>query len=404
MIAAVDGGPYPPPSGYGGSLSFTLDNTGPPQANFSYTLEQWYGLYAYYFSNQSYDPAGAGMTAYWDFGDGTTSTDWSLHHQFPSEGVYQVTLTVTTFDGRSASTQQEVTVTPPPPAPPPMADFFYYPSDVYTNTQVQFYNSSWDPGNFGMYANWDFGDGTTSNDWSPSHKFITVGTYTVTLTVTTYDGRSASTMRVLTVAPPPPPVAEFNPNPFNPSTYDTVQFDNLSYDPACWYCYSLSASWDFGDGAMSTQWGPTHRYAADGNYTVTLTITTPDGRVGSTTRSVPVWTHEVAITKFTVPQSAKAGQTRSVTVEVNNTRYPEQVQVDLYKSTVNGWQWVGSLQQSVPVRPANRTTGFVFSYTFTPADAQLGRINFRAVATIMGARDALPMNNEAISLPTKVMQ
>jgi hypothetical protein len=115
-----------------------------------------------------------------------------------------------------------------------------------------------------------------------------------------------------------------------------------------------------------------------------------------------VRTHDVAITKFTVPQSAKAGQTRSVTVDINNTRYPEQVQVELYKSTIDGWQWVGTLQQYVPVRPANRTTSFAFSYTFTDADALLGRINFRAVAIIVDARDALPTNNEAISLPTKV--
>jgi hypothetical protein len=54
------------------------------------------------------------------------------------------------------------------------------------------------------------------------------------------------------------------------------------------------------------------------------------------------------------------------------------------------------------VRPSNRTTGFQFSYTFTPEDAALGRINFRAVANLVDARDALPTNNEAISLPTKV--
>lgn len=404
MIAAVDGGPYPPPGGYGGSLNFTLHNPGPPQVYFNYSLEQWYGLYAYYFSNQSYDPAGAGMTAYWDFGDGTTSTDWSLYHQFPSEGVYQVTLTVTTFDGRSASTQQEVTVTPPPPALPPVADFFYYPSDIYTNIQVQFYNSSWDPGYFGMYANWDFGYGTTSNDWSPSYQYPVEGTYEVTLTVTTYDGRAASTTKTLTVIPPPPPVAEFYTNPFDPSTYDTVQFDNMSYDPSCYWCYGMSASWNFGDGTTSTSWSPSHRYAAEGDYTVSLAVTTGDGRTASTTWTLQVRTHDVAITRFTVPQSAKAGQTRSVSVDVNNTRYPEQVEVQLYKSTAGGWQWVGTLQQYVPVRPSNRTTRFEFSYTFTAEDALLGRINFRAVAVIVNGRDALPTNNEAISLPTKVAQ
>jgi hypothetical protein len=197
-------------------------------------------------------------------------------------------------------------------------------------------------------------------------------------------------------------VAEFYTDPFDPSTFDMVNFNNTSYDPYCYWWCGQSASWDFGDGTTRTEWSPSHNYAVEGDYTVSLTVTTGDGRTASTSKNLQVRTHDVAITKFTVPQSARAGQTRSISVEVNNTRYPEQVQVDLYKSTVTGWEWVGSLQQYVPVRPSNRTTRFAFSYTFTQADAQVGRINFRAVAEIVGARDALPTNNEAISLPTKV--
>jgi hypothetical protein len=32
----------------------------------------------------------------------------------------------------------------------------------------------------------------------------------------------------------------------------------------------------------------------------------------------------------------------------------------------------------------------------------LGKVNFRAVATVLTAREALPTDNEMISLPTKV--
>jgi len=56
----------------------------------------------------------------------------------------------------------------------------------------------------------------------------------------------------------------------------------------------------------------------------------------------------------------------------------------------------------VPVRSANRTTDFNFSYTFTSADAQVGKVTFKAVANIFGARDALPADNEAIATPIKV--
>src|SRR5947208_256037 len=63
---------------------------------------------------------------------------------------------------------------------------------------------------------------------------------------------------------------------------------------------------------------------------------------------------------------------------------------------------VGSYQQSVPVYSANRTTTFSFSYTFTNDDAAVGKVTFQAVATIMGARDALPADNTAMASPTKV--
>ena len=82
--------------------------------------------------------------------------------------------------------------------------------------------------------------------------------------------------------------------------------------------------------------------------------------------------------------------------------YPETIEVQLFKSVPGGYQQVGSLTQSVPVHPSNRTTDFSFSYTFTDADAQVGKVTFRAVATVLGVRDALPADNEAIAPPTKV--
>ncbi len=63
---------------------------------------------------------------------------------------------------------------------------------------------------------------------------------------------------------------------------------------------------------------------------------------------------------------------------------------------------MGTLAQYVPVRSGNRTTNFAFSYTFTSADAVVGKVTFEAVATIIGARDALPADNTLIAPPTKV--
>ena len=204
----------------------------------------------------------------------------------------------------------------------------------------------------------------------------------------------------LLLQPPPPPQANFFTQPFDPSTFDVVQFFDQSFDPAG---FGIQTShWSFGDGATADGQVVTHRYAADGDYQVRLDVTTFDGRTGSITRTLQVRTHDVAITKLMVPNAASSGQTRGITVGVTSNRNAETVNVALYKSVPGGFQQIAVLQQSVPIRSANRTTNFEFSYTFTAGDAAVGKVTFRAVATILGGRDALPADNEAIGSPTKV--
>jgi hypothetical protein len=118
---------------------------------------------------------------------------------------------------------------------------------------------------------------------------------------------------------------------------------------------------------------------------------------------VQVRTHDVAITKINAPQSASVKQTRTITVSVNSKNYAETVQVDLYKSVPGGFEFVGSITLAVPAYSTNRTTAFNFNYTFTSSDASIGKVTFKAVATIVNARDSYPSDNEAISSPpTKV--
>jgi PKD repeat protein len=199
----------------------------------------------------------------------------------------------------------------------------------------------------------------------------------------------------------PNPVAEFFYVPGDPSIFDMIQFYDVSRDPAG--AGITSQAWTLGDGATATGCCPTHQYARDGDYTVTLTVTTPDGRTASTSQIVQVRTHDVAIVRIGGPRSAHVGQTIAVNVDVRNTRYPETVQVDLFKSVPGGFQQVFSLTQSVPVRPPGGTsTRFAFSYTVTQSDGTIGKVTFKAVATIVDHRDPLPADNELSSTPVKI--
>src|SRR5437667_243417 len=198
----------------------------------------------------------------------------------------------------------------------------------------------------------------------------------------------------------PPPFASFFFFPFDPSVFDVVQFFDQSSDPGG--VGFEPQVWSFGDGTTGTGFNVTHRYAADGDYAVQLTVTTHDGRTAMATQTVHVRTHDVAITRFSVPIAANSGQTRRIVVSVSSKRYDETVEVQLFKSVPGGFQQFGSLTQFVLMNPRNGTTEFAFSYTFTGDDAQIGKVTFRAVAVVAGVRDALPADNEAIASPTKV--
>ena len=85
---------------------------------------------------------------------------------------------------------------------------------------------------------------------------------------------------------PTKPVARFTVSPPEPSTSDTIQLLDCSRDPRdvgiAW------RAWDFGDGVTSVGPSPVHRYAAAGNYEITLTLATFDGRVSRSSSKLRV--------------------------------------------------------------------------------------------------------------------
>jgi hypothetical protein len=99
---------------FGGTIpvSFRLDVTPPPVVNlgwspFDPSTFDSVQFYAY----GSYDPVNIGIqTVAWSFGDGTTDTGFSVLHRYADDGDYTAKLTVTTFDGRTASSSQVVHV------------------------------------------------------------------------------------------------------------------------------------------------------------------------------------------------------------------------------------------------------------------------------------------------------
>ena len=151
----------------------------------------------------------------------------------------------------------------------------------------------------------------------------------------------------MSIASIPPPAADFTYVPGDASTFDDVAF---SYWNGGYWDPSVSSwGWNFGDGTTATGQTVSHRYATDGDYTVTLTVSADGGRSNTAAHSIQIRTHDVAILSLGAPTKGKVGKPARFTVGVGNSRYPEIVRVDLYKVTPQGDTLVGTRTQSVGV-------------------------------------------------------
>jgi len=200
----------------------------------------------------------------WNFGDGGTSTAQHPSHEYLTPGSYTVTLTVHCVGNSDSEVKSDYIIVTPPPA----ADFSGSPTSGTVPMTVDFTDlSTGGPTSW----SWDFGDGGASDAQHPSHDYTGPGCYTVSLTAANLGGSGTETKTDYISAAPPPPVADFSASPTSGEAPLAVVFTDLSSgDPTSW-------SWDFGDGAASTEQDPSHEYQQAGTYTVSLTAANDGG-------------------------------------------------------------------------------------------------------------------------------
>jgi PKD repeat protein len=187
------------------------------------------------------DAGNPGATYSWSTG----ATTQTVVVPAPTAGTDTVSVTVTNSDGCTAVDEIVISV-----GMPPMVDLGADTTNCDSLTL--------DAGNPGATYLWNTGaTGQTLSVTTP-------GPYSVT--VTDQFGCSNSDDVNVTLEFSPSALFDFDWVNFGYS----FEFNNLS-TPGATY------SWDFGDGSSSTDVNPTHIYAFDGNYTVTLTVTNDCG-------------------------------------------------------------------------------------------------------------------------------
>ncbi|HLL41691.1 MAG TPA: PKD domain-containing protein, partial [Segetibacter sp.] len=195
---------------------------------------------------------------FWDFGDGTTSTQATPTHTYTIPGSYNVKLIINV----SGCTDSLTMLGAVKGGIKPVADFAADLRNICASQTVNFADSS--TGATITEWLWNFGDGTSSIQQNPMHQYRDTGYFPVSLIASNYGCNDTIEKRRYIYVKPP--VAIFD-TAFLCSTPFEREFIDKSIGAKSW-------EWDFGDGSpKSTNQQVSHTYSGPGIYPVSLAVT-----------------------------------------------------------------------------------------------------------------------------------
>lgn len=210
------------------------------------------------FIDQSTAAPGTTNTSwFWDFGDGTTSTQKNPSKLYSVPENYTITLKLTNDKGCSNVITKPNYVNIADGVAPDFTN--NQPALCSVPVSVNFTNNSTGPGSLSYL--WDFGDGTTSTAPNPSHTYTSNGKYTVSLTSTSNLGCSNSIKKTEAVV-----VGGYTTDFTGVKICESApgKLTNTSSPKP------VSSLWIFPDGSTSTDINPTKVFAASGPVTIKL--------------------------------------------------------------------------------------------------------------------------------------
>ena len=217
----------------------------------------------------------------WNLGNGVTSTKQNPSVVYITPGTYTVTLYIKSATGEDSITKTDyITVLEKPDV-----NFNATPTEGCVPLDVTFTDQS-TPGP-GTITNWlwDFGDGNTSTEQNPVHKYNLVDSFDVTLEVTNSLGCRQLLNKQSYIKLNGFVNAGFSYTYNSACTAPvTISFNNTSQSNS-----PLTYQWDFGDGsAISTDQNPKHTYLTTGSFNVKLVATNENGCTSTFTEVISI--------------------------------------------------------------------------------------------------------------------
>ncbi|HRN79454.1 MAG TPA: PKD domain-containing protein [Ferruginibacter sp.] len=196
----------------------------------------------------------------WNFGDGNTSTAVNPSHTYTTEGTYTVTLTATNANGCTDRVTQQELIN----ISLPSASILDLPQEGCAPLTWSFTSevNATDP--VTSYL-WNFGDGTTSTDETPTHTFA-AGMHDISLIITTASGCKDTVIVPQGIRAGDRPITGFTATPRVTCAWQAILFTDTTIGNVDRWL------WEFGDGATSVLQNPEHKYRDTGYFDVTLIV------------------------------------------------------------------------------------------------------------------------------------
>lgn len=199
----------------------------------------------------------------WDFRSGFIDSRQNPTHTYTSEGQFDVYLEVTDENGCSHNIEKQAFVDV---AQPPTSIFSYSPTVACeVPVEVNFNNASTGKGD--ITYEWNFGDGSTSNEISPNHTYSGFGSYVIRLNVATDYGCSTQTEKLFK-AQNINAAGSLQQNGHSIASGDNICPGDVDFKSSTGA--GINVMWDFGDGSFGYDTAGIHHYAAGGTYHVKL--------------------------------------------------------------------------------------------------------------------------------------
>lgn len=254
------------------SIFITIDSI--PIAHFYFENECESNIVQFY--DDSNDNGSSIVSWLWEFGDGFMSPLENPVHYYATSGLFNVSLTVTSINGCQDTFSNNVLVDP-------AIDVDFVFDTVCFNQLTHFQAFSLNPSTVVQYWNWYINDNPPIQVFAPvntfDYQFTYPGLQSVKLEMVDINDCSGGILKEILIRALPLPDFTY----YSTCDNNIVDFTDQTITGAGiltdWF-------WEFGDSNTSNNQNPSHIYATNGIYPVTLTVTNEFGCTNSFLKEV----------------------------------------------------------------------------------------------------------------------